>query len=270
MSVSWNGLYAKASVEGIVTSLSQLASSKGYRVPVGDRALTCSRVIEIAQNFEDDLSGNLKKGLDSVFVLPPINGWSCILGMAELNLPKLMVGGELVQLLGCDAVDCGFYDSTSWWYDLYLGGLVIDRYDSNPEESYNERTYLGSLDPTDPREIHRQSLDAPVEYVRFPPDVLSAYRGDSKRVAAVFHNSEREENEVETILRRTEVHPETAFLRFCAELSLPHADKTSCEHLFMLLTRLAHNHPAQPPDPDLLKWMEEGLAMIVLGHAAGD
>jgi hypothetical protein len=164
------------------------------------------------------------------------------------------------MLLNCDAFECGFLDSLSWWYAYYENGRIIDRFDSNPVDTF--ASGIGNIFGfEDPRHIFCKCAGYHDHYVTsLPAQVMTQYQGHPEKLAPIIRNGDI--TELRNILQ--EKWPRGAIKRLSQIMILPYIG----EFEFIDFTdSVLHSRYCSEPDPPWVKEaITQGLTMTILAH----
>jgi hypothetical protein len=259
MSERWSGLYLKAELHQIAQALLRISTARGYsELFVIDRVeYPILEEEEVAKLYQS----NLRETVELAFLAQANPAWTRVIGIEKVVecFPRLYFASELAFLLSCDAFECGFLDSLSWWYCYYEGGLPADRFDSLPEETYWQPDPRQPLDPNDSRTVYLQALQhgKPAEVV-LPGKVLAEYRGRPSRLASITRPGQEQALSELTL---SDCHPMSAVRSLRELLTLPWIGSYLALDLF---TELANHR--RPPSEATMALIGRGLAFVALQH----
>lgn len=256
MTESWSGLYLKTDRDRASDVTVRLAQTRGYEI---DSHTQCIDISTLREIFSAGLPG-LGVTCDVLYLATADNDWTQVIGLGNTCYPRLFFSSEIVMILGCDAFECGFLDTVSWWYSYYEKGLLVDRFDSNAK-----RTFLDSRDdlfgPDDPRAIYLRCSGLKNRHAMpFPQRLASFFQGHPERLVPIL--KEASVDAVQDIL--SERWPEVAIRRFSQFSTLPHIGELSTSDIFdgVVNTRIR----SEPIPASILEIIRRGLTMIVMQH----
>ncbi len=262
MSDRWSGVYLKENKENVESALTRLAESRGYTLLLRKESVgyPLAEESELKEIFKKGLS----KNIDVVFLLKAHSLWTRMIGFEQVDTvhPRLFFNSELVVMLGCDAFECGFINTLSWWYVYYEQGKVIDRFDTEPIETIVHPLYDQPLDPNDLRTIFFKCMGIKEwQYTPLPSEILAHYQGNPERLAPILIDGNHQI--LEGILE--EETPEKAIARLGEASELPYIGQYLSIDLFSSLSnRLV------TPDPETLEITRQGMTLLVLQHPKMD
>jgi hypothetical protein len=210
--------------------------------------------------------GALEKAVDIVFLLTLDNGWTRVIGrdLLDARFPRMFFGSDLALLLACDAFDCGYFDTASWWYAYHENGRNIDRFDSDPLYTFTD-TIGNIFGFDDPRVIYCRCAGLDRHQVQtFPEEILRQYQGQPEKLAPIARGGDIGALRSLISRDRRELRPEDAINRLREALIFPEIGDYQVYHFTDAIKEARYR---LEPDP---KWVAEaiqaGLSVTVLAH----
>lgn len=197
------------------------------------------------------------KTVDIAFLFQSNPNWTRLIGFEEVDAvhPRLFFNSELVNMLECDAFECGYSEDVSWWYIYYENGEVVDRFESDPLETIVQPHYDQPLDPYDARTMYYESKGIrDWQYASLPSEILSLYQGDPAKLEPIM--IEGNSRELESLITKSSLEEAIQRLSKIVDLSLI-GQHLSIDVFSALGNRLV------PPDEKILDLINIGLNLLI-------
>ena len=225
MSYRWSGLYLRVDKKTFSSLLPPILENRGYSILEAFQTYNHQVAMELA---EKNLiwAGEL---FDPIFFINADEEWIRVIGLEEIDVcqPRLIFNSEIINQLGCDAFECGYYenDPDIWWYVYYKNGVAEDRFQSHIDEWFDivRINSDGPLDPLDPigfyiNNMRESDIEIDSHLIPLPADLIGEYIGEPAKFADLI--KVKDPSSVERILSITD--PISAISQLSETFTLPY------------------------------------------------
>jgi hypothetical protein len=192
---AWDGLYLRTSLADAKGALIRLAQGRHYSLVEHIELLDLVKLDEVRRRQYH--RGTLDN-IEVFFLLQTNRDWTRLVGFERLYtvLPQLMFPSELVMMLGCDALQCGFYEKEGWYYTYYQQGVLADAFESQPVVKIE--MWPSMRDPFDVRTVclaclwHEVEGVEPGTRVNVPHSIINQFRGNPEVLLPILRDGQKE------------------------------------------------------------------------------